>query len=56
MTTPLYMLRAVQMGLDISDLALLEVGEILDMIIERGNDDYKWPQMATQADFDKFGE
>ena len=55
MTTPLYMLRAVQMGLSIADLDLLQVGDIYDMAIERGNDDYKWPIKATQEDFDKFG-
>ena len=55
MTTPRYMLRAVRMGLSIADLNLLQTGDVLDMIIESGNDDYKWPVMATQDDFDKFG-
>ena len=43
MTLGLFLLRAVQMGLDISD-----------MMIESGNDSYPYKTVATQADFDKF--
>lgn len=49
------MLRAFQIGLSIPELSLLRVGDVLDMVIERSNDDYKWPYKATQEDFDKFG-
>ena len=49
MTPPLFLLRCVQMG-----IALLTVGMVNDMAIERENDDYKWPLKATQADIDKF--
>ena len=39
-----------------SDLDLLEVGMIYDMSIESANDQYKYPQKATQEDFNKvFG-
>lgn len=36
------------------DLDLLTIGMINDMWVERSNDDYDWPTLATQEDFDKF--
>ena len=53
MTTPLFLLRCVQMGIALRDLDLLTVGMVNDMAIERENDDYKWPLKATQADIMK---
>ena len=52
--TPLFLLRCVQLGLSISDLDLLTVGMVLDMLTEQKNDEYKYPRLASQADFDKF--
>lgn len=40
-----------------SDLELLDVGMVYDMMIEHGNDasdDYETERVATQADFDRF--
>ena len=37
-----------------SDLDLLDVGMVFDMIIEQGNDSEEYPRIATQADFDNF--
>lgn len=54
MTTALFVLRAVQMGLTLDDLDGLESGTILDMIIERDNDDCAYKPVATQEDFDRF--
>lgn len=54
MTTPLFMLRAVQLGIAVRDLDLLSIGIVLDMFTEARNDDYKYPDMATQKDFDRF--
>lgn len=54
MTTPLFMLRAVQLGVGISDLDLLTIGLVIDMFTESANDQEKYPDMATQNDFDKF--
>ena len=48
------MLRAVQIGLSLTDLYELEYGEVMDMIIEAGNDNYKYKEVATQSDFDRF--
>ena len=55
MTTPLFLLRCVQLGISIRDLDLLTIGLVNDMYAENGNDDYKgYKELATQEDFDKF--
>lgn len=54
MTTPLFLLRCVQLGLSIRDLDLLTIGMVNDMYSESGNDDCKYNQLATQEDFDRF--
>ena len=54
MTTPLFLLRCVQLGLSIRDLDLLTIGMINDMFAESRNDDYRYATLATQEDFDKF--
>ena len=54
MTTPLFLLRCVQLGLSIRDLDLLTIGMVNDMYAESGNDDYPYKQLATQKDFDLF--
>lgn len=54
MTTPLFLLRCVQLGLSIRDLDLLTIGMVNDMYAESINDDAKYATLATQEDFDKF--
>ena len=54
MTTHLFLLRCVQLGLSIRDLDLLTIGMVNDMFAESRNDDYKYATLATQEDFDKF--
>lgn len=54
MNTALYMLRAVQLGLSVKDLEQLEVGLVMDMIIESGNDSAHYETVADQSDFDRF--
>ena len=54
MTTPLFLLRCVQLGISISELHLLTIGMVNDMYAESSNDDYKYAQVATQEDFDRF--
>ena len=54
MTAPLFLLRCVQLGLNIRDLDLLTIGMVNDMYAESGNDDYPYKQLATQKDFDSF--
>lgn len=48
----LFLLRAVQCGISISDMELLSIGMINDMFIEMKNDDYEYQTVATQADID----
>ena len=55
MTTPLFLLRCVQLGLSMDDLDFLTIGLVNDMFTERENDDYTgWNEVAGQADFDAF--
>ena len=54
MTTPLFLLRSVEIGISISDLVLLTVGRVIDMWTEKANDGVKYNKIATQDDFDKF--
>nr|DAM52709.1 MAG TPA: hypothetical protein [Caudoviricetes sp.] len=55
MTTPLFLLRCVQLGISIKDLELLTIGLVNDMYAESENDDYKgYKELATQYDFDSF--
>ena len=42
------------MGISMADLDLLDVGMLIDMFIESGNDDVEWYAKPTQEDFDKF--
>lgn len=50
----LFLLRAVQLGLSISELDLLTIGMVQDMYIEAANDTCEYEEVATQEDFDRF--
>ena len=54
LTTPLFLLRCVQLGLSIRDLDLLTIGMVNDMYVESRNDGCleAYVELATQADFD----
>ncbi len=54
MNTSLFLLRAIQVGLTISDLDDLEFGQVIDLIVESGNDHEQYAEVATQDDFDAF--
>lgn len=55
MTTPLFLLRCVQLGLSLRDLDLVTIGLVNDMYAESRNDEFKgWVQIAQQSDFDLF--
>lgn len=53
-TTPLLLLRTVELGLSVSGLSQLTIGLVNDMFTEKNNDEYKYKEVATQEDFDKF--
>ena len=54
MTTALFLLRVFQTGLRLDDLDELEAGTVFDIMTESVNDDYKYKQVASQSDMDKF--
>lgn len=56
MTTPLLLLRAVQLGVHISEMDLLTIGEINDMYAEMQNDENQgaYSTLASQDDMDRF--
>lgn len=47
-------MRCVQLGLSMSDLEYLDIGTILDMMTEKGNDNYEYAELATAEDIAKF--
>jgi hypothetical protein len=49
MTTPLFLLRCVQIGLSISELDLLTIGTVNDMYAEMSNDDYPIPRSQRRS-------
>jgi hypothetical protein len=54
MTTPLFLLRCVQLGIHIGELDLLTIGMVNDMYSESSNDEYQWPVLADQQAMDQF--
>jgi hypothetical protein len=54
MTTPLFLLRCVQLGLSIADLDLLSIGLVNDMYAESMNDSCTYAVLGTQDDMDRF--
>ena len=54
MTTPVFLLRCVELGISIRDLELLTIGLILDIWTEKGNDSIEYDRVASQEDFDNF--
>lgn len=55
MTTPLFLLRCVQLGISLRDLDLVTIGMVNDMYAESRNDEYKgYRELATQEDMDAF--
>ena len=54
LTTPLFLLRCMEVGISIPDLDLLTIGLVLDIWTEKGNDSTSYAYTATQEDFDLF--
>lgn len=50
----MYFLRAKQIGLTLEEMEEITMGIVMDLIVESGNDDYKYREVATQEDFNKF--
>ena len=56
MTTALFLLRCLQIGLSLRDLDLLTIGMVNELYIESGNDQHQssYRVLANQYDFDQF--
>lgn len=54
MTTALFLLRCLQLGLSMQDLDSLTVGLVNDMFVELHEDDKEHDLLAQQEDFNKF--
>ena len=54
MNTAIFVLRAKQLGLSLSELDELDEGFVFDMIVEAANDHETYKKVATQADFDRW--
>jgi len=54
LSTALFLLRALQLGLSLSDLNALDLGMVLDIMTESSNDGAEYKQLATQADMDRL--
>jgi hypothetical protein len=54
LTTPLYLLRCLELGISLRDLDLLTIGMVYDMLAEHSNDSCNYKELATQDDFDRF--
>ncbi len=54
MTTPLFLLRCLQVGLSIRELDLLTVGMVNDIFIENMNDDCGYAMIGGQEEMDAF--
>ena len=54
LTTPLFLLRCMEVGISIPDLDLLTIGLVMDIWTEKGNDGETYAYAAQQSDFDRF--
>lgn len=54
MTTALFLLRVVELGLSMNDLSTVTIGLVNDMYIEKNNDQFEFAVIATQEDMDHF--
>lgn len=50
----IYMLRCVELGLTLELLERITVGDVYDMITEKGNDSEEYPLAANQDDINGF--
>lgn len=52
--TAVFLCSCIELGLSMADLEYLTMGMVYDMMIEKANGREKWPEKATQSDFDNF--
>jgi hypothetical protein len=54
MTSALVVLRGKQVGFSLDEMDELTWGQLMDVLIESANDNYKYPIKGTAADFNKL--
>lgn len=54
MTSALMVLRAKQVGFTLDEMDSLTWGQLMDVIIESANDNYKYPKLGTKSDYEKL--
>lgn len=54
MTTALFLLRCLEIGISISDLDHLTIGLVLDIWTEKQNDSVTYQRVASQTEFNQF--
>ena len=54
MTSALMILRAKQVGFSLDELDSITWGQVMDVIIESANDNFKYPKKGNKADFEKL--
>lgn len=54
MTSALIILRAKQVGFTLDEMDSLTWGQLMDVIVESANDNYKYPQKGTSEDYNKL--
>ncbi|WP_207647494.1 hypothetical protein [Oribacterium sp. KHPX15] len=54
LTTPLFLLRCMEVGISLPDLDLLTIGLVMGIWTEKENDGTDYVYTASQEDFDAF--
>lgn len=54
MTSALIVLRAKQVGFTLDEIDSLTWGQLMDVIVESANDNYKYPVKGTSEDYKKL--
>ena len=54
MTTPLFLIRCVQLGISMADMELLSIGLVNYMSVASCNDECRYAEIGTQEDMDRF--
>lgn len=48
------LLRCLQIGLSVSELSLVTLGQVYDLMTEQANDSFEYPYLATDEDIDNL--
>ena len=54
MTTALFNLRCIQLGMSLKDQEEITIGGVNDLFNESSRDSIEWKEEASQSDFDRF--